>query len=69
MLPAKRSTVSILQNYREESLLQIILGGYYYSNDASQEENRYLHFLYQDEQILGIQKVIPCPFIPEAPVS
>ncbi len=54
---------SISQNYREESLPQIILDAYNYSNDASQAENKNPHFLYQDAQILGVQKVVPCPNI------
>ncbi len=62
MPPAKCFTESILQNYLEESLPQIISEAYDYRNDAT-------HFLYPDAQILGIQKVVPFPYIPEAPAS
>ncbi len=69
--PAKCFTGSISQSYLEEPLLQILLDAYDYSNDASQDENRNPHFRYQDAQILpvGIQMVVPCPDIPEAPAS
>ena len=65
--PARCFTELISQNYREESLQQIISEAYDYSNNASQDENRNPHFWYQDAQILGIQKVVPCPDTPEVP--
>jgi hypothetical protein len=67
--PAKCFTELISQNYLEESLSQIISEACGYSNDANQDENRNPHFQYPDEQILGIQKVVPCRFIPVAPAS
>ncbi len=62
-------SMSRSQNYKEESLPQIISDADDYSNDASQYETRNRHFQYQDAQILGIQKVVPCPDNPEAPAS
>jgi hypothetical protein len=71
VLPAKRFTESIKQNYREESLLQIISDAYDHSHDASQDENRNHdpHFRYPDAQTLKMQKVVSCPGILEAPAS
>ena len=72
VLPAKRFNESISQNQREESLQQIVLGVYDHSNvvdDAIQDENRDPHVRDPGAQTLGIQKVVPCPDIPEAPAS
>jgi hypothetical protein len=63
--PGKRFTESILWNYQEESLQQIIMEAYDYSNEANQDEDRNPHLRYLDAQILGTQKVIPCPDIPD----
>ena len=52
--------------------MQAVLGVYDYSNvinDASQDENRNHHVRDPGAQTLGIQKVVPCPDIPEAPAS
>ncbi len=60
--PAKRFTESILWNYQEESLPQIILDAYKYSNDASKTRTE---ILISDIQIgRSIQKVLPYPDIP-----
>ena len=70
--PAKRFNESISQNHREESLSQIVSGIYDHSNvidDAIQDENRNPHVRDPGAQTLGIQKVVPCPDIPEAPAS
>ena len=72
VLPAKRFNESISQNQREESLLQIVSGGSDPCNDvddASQDESINPHVRYPGAQTLGIQKDIPCPYIPEAPAS
>ena len=68
--PAKCFNESISQNRREESLSQIVSGVYDHSNvidDAIQDENRNPHVRDPGAQTLGIQKVVPCPDIPEAP--
>jgi hypothetical protein len=52
--------------------MQIVSGVYDPSNvvdDAIQDENRNPDVLYQGAQTLGIQKVVPCPDILEAPAS
>ena len=70
--PAKRFNESISQNQREESLSQIVSSIYDHSNvvdDAIQDENRNPHVRDPGAQTLGIQKVVPCPDIPEAPAS
>ncbi len=67
--PAKRFKESISQNYRQGSLPQVISDAYDYSNDASRDENRNPHFRYPDVQTLGIEKVVSCTDIPEAPAS
>ena len=70
--PAKRFNESISQNQREESLSQIVSGIYDHSNvidDAIQDENRNPYVRDPGAQTLGIQKVVPCPDIPEAPAS
>ena len=70
--PAKRFNESISQNRREESLSQIVSGVYDHSNvidDAIQDENRNPHVRDPGAQTLGIQEVVPCPDIPEAPAS
>ena len=69
--PAKRFNESISQNQREESLSQIVSSIYDHSgnviDDAIQDENRNPHVRDPGAQTLGIQKVVPCPDIPEAP--
>ena len=70
--PDKRFNESMSQSQREESLLQIVSGVYDHSNvidDAIQDENRNPHVRDPGAQTLGIQKVIPCPDILEAPAS
>jgi hypothetical protein len=71
--PAKRFNESISQNQREESLSQIVSSIYDHSgnviDDAIQDENRNPHVRDPGAQTLGIQKVVPCPDIPEAPAS
>ena len=70
--PAKRFNESISQKQREESLTQVISGVYDHSNvpdDAIQDENRNPYVHDPGAQTLGIQKVVPCPDIPEAPAS
>ena len=69
--PAKRFNESISQNRREESLSQIVSGIYDDNviDDAIQDENRNPHVRDPGAQTLGIQKVVPCPDIPEAPAS
>ena len=70
--PAKRFNEPISLNRREESLLQIVSGVYDHSNvidDAIQDENRNPHVRDQGAQTLGIQKVVPCPDIPEVTAS
>ena len=75
MPPAKRFNESISQNQREESLLQIVSSIYDHSgnviDDAIQDENKNPHVRDPGAQpeTLGIQKVVPCPDIPEAPAS
>jgi hypothetical protein len=70
--PAKRFNESISQKQREELLTQIVSGVYDHSNvvdDAIQDENRNPYVRYPGAQTLGIEKVVPCPDIPEAPAS
>ena len=70
--PDKRFNESISQKQREESLTQVISGVYDHSNvpdDAIQDENRNPYVHDPGAQTLGIQKVVPCPDIPEAPAS
>ena len=70
--PAKRFNESISQNQREESLSQIVSSIYDHSNvtnDAIQDENRNPHVRDPGAQALGIEEVVPCPDIPEAPAS
>ena len=70
--PAKRFNESMSQKQREESLSQIVSGVYNHSNvvdDAIQDENRNPYVRDQGAQTLGIQKVAPCPDIPQAPDS
>ena len=71
--PAKRFNESISQNQREESLSQIVSSIYDHScnviDDAIRDENRNPHIRDPGAQTLGIQKVVPCPDIPEAPAS
>jgi hypothetical protein len=70
--PAKRFNESISQNQREESLSQIVSSISDHSNvidDAIQDKNRNPYVRDPGAQTLGIQKVVPCPDIPEAPAS
>ena len=70
--PAKLFNELISQNRREESLSQIVSSIYDHSNvidDAIQDENRNPYVRDTGAQTLGIQKVVPCPDIPEAPAS
>ena len=73
MPPAKRFNESISQNQREESLSQIVSSIYDHSgnviDDAIQDKNGNPHVRDPGAQTLGIQKVVPCPDIPEAPAS
>ncbi len=72
MPPAKRFIESTSQNHREESLLQIVSCAYDHSSvvdDATRDENRNPYIQYQWAQTMGIQKVVPCHGIPEAPAS
>ena len=53
-------------------LTQIVSGVYDHSNvvnNAIQDENRNPYVLYPGAQTLGIEKVVLCPDIPEAPAS
>ncbi len=54
---------------RDELLQQIVSGAYDPSNvdNASQDETITPKVLYPDAQTLGIQKVVLCPYIQEAP--
>ncbi len=68
-LHAKCFNESILQKQREEILMQIVSGVDDPSNvvnDAIQDENRNSYVRYPGAQTLGIEKVVPCPDIPEA---
>ena len=70
--PAKRFNESISQKQREELLPQVVSGVYDHSNvfdDAIQDENRNLYVRDPGAQTLGIEKVVPCPDILEAPAS
>jgi hypothetical protein len=70
--PTKRFIESTSQNPREESLLQIVSCAYDDSSvvdDATRDENRNPYIQYQWAQTMGIQKVVPCHDIPEAPAS
>ena len=70
--PAKRFNESILQKQREESLTQVISGVYDHSkvpDDAIQDENKNPYVRDPGAQTLGIQKVVPCPDIQQAPAS
>ena len=52
--------------------MQIVSGIYDPSNvvdDAIQDENRNPYVRYPGAQTLGMEKVVPCPDIPEAPAS
>ena len=52
--------------------MQVISGVYDHSNvpnDAIQDENRNPYVQDPGAQTLGIEKVVPCPDIPEAPAS
>ena len=70
--PAKRFNESMSQKQPEELLPQVVSGVYDHINvidDAIQDENRNPHVRDPGAQTLGIQKVVPCPYIPEAPAS
>jgi hypothetical protein len=72
MPPAKRFIESTSQNHREESLLQIVSCAYDHSSvvdDATQDKNRNPYIQYQWAQTMGIQKVVPCHDIQEAPAT
>ena len=73
MLRLLRFNESISQKHREKLLSQVVSGVYDHSgnviDDAIQDENRNLHVRDQGAQTLGIQKVVPYPYIPEAPAS
>ncbi len=69
---AKCFNESISEKQREELLMQIVLGVYDPSNvvdDAIQDENRNPYVRYPVAQTLGIEKVAPSPYVPEAPAS
>ena len=70
--PAKRFIESISQKKRETILPLVVSGVYDHSNvfdDAIQDENSNPYVRDPGAQTLGIQKVVPCPDIPEGAAS